>query len=99
MISFIHPSIYNRGCLLFLLGVAGFRRSIALQFLHQQFAAATQNVPELPQGAAAHEGSTTILQTHTQSSTHPFNTQHVLNTTEKMFLTSVVNCCEWLAAA
>lgn len=46
-------------------GAAGLWRSVALQFLHQQLAAATQHVPELPQRAAALEGAAAVLQTHT----------------------------------
>lgn len=67
---------HNRGLLQFLLGAARFRWTVTLQFLHQQLTAATQNVPELPQRAAALQGSTAVLQTHTHthSSTHPFST-------------------------
>lgn len=110
MISFIHPSIYNnRGCPLFILGVAGFRRSVALQFLHQQFAAATQNVPELPQGAAAHEGSTAVLQTQTHthkiinlSNQHWTCAEHNWKTFLNICrfrLPFCISCYEWLAAA
>lgn len=49
------------------IGAARFRRYVALQFLHQHLAAATQNIPELPQRATAIEGSTAILQTHTDA--------------------------------
>ncbi|TNN61328.1 hypothetical protein EYF80_028455 [Liparis tanakae] len=44
-------------------------RPVALQLLHQQLAAATQDVPQLPQRAAALEGSTAVLRTNNPQST------------------------------
>lgn len=61
----------TRGFHLFLLGAAWFWRSVALQFLHQQLAAAAYNVPEFVQRAAALERPAAVLQRHTPSPKHP----------------------------
>ena len=48
-------------CVRRLLGVAGLRGAVALELLHQEFAAASQHVTQLPQGAAALEGPWAVL--------------------------------------
>lgn len=75
----------------FHVGAARFRRSVALQLLHQHLAAATQNIPELPQRAAALQGSAAVLHTNTDthSSTHSRGTNHV---EENMCQVSAMPC-------